>query len=150
MFPLCALLVVAVTGCTHFPFRSSPSVPGPGPADPALAVPAPVVVRGTVTYLQRAVLPPSAVVEVRLRDRTGGEGEGLPVAETTVRRPGQVPVAFELAVPASLFDADHDYALSARILVDELVLFASDAEVPVLTHGHPRDAQLVVNPPAAP
>jgi putative lipoprotein len=143
---LCVVAAVATTGCIH---RSTlPPKPVPNPVPEAAALPAPAILRGTVTYLQRAALPPTAVVEVRIRDLGGGAGEGFPVAEQVIRRPGQAPVAFELEVPANLFDATHEYGVTARIRVEDHVLYASESETRVLTHGAPADLQLVLVPPA--
>jgi putative lipoprotein len=136
-------------GCASFPFGLSSPRPAPVGTDPVAQVRAPVVLQGTVTYLQRIAMHPSAVVEVRLWDLSIDAEVPRVVAEQVIRRPGEPPVAFELTLDAAAFRPDHTYTVSARILVDEAVLFATDTEYRVLTHGAPDSVQLVLARPTA-
>ncbi len=97
---------------------------------------------GVVTYLERVSMHPAAVVVVELRE-TGADGvPSEPLASLVIDRPGQVPVFFVLTAEGVRPDAD--YEVSARIQVEDTVLFASDTAYPVLTRGRPETVQLVL------
>lgn len=104
--------------------------------------------QGTVTYLQRVAMPPSADVVLTLWDLTGNGQAPQPVAEKLLQQPGQVPVEFSWTLEAAPLDPRHEYALRAKIVVDGAVLFATDTDYRVLTLGHPSTVQLVLSRPA--
>ncbi|MCS6772784.1 MAG: YbaY family lipoprotein [Anaerolineae bacterium] len=96
------------------------------------------VITGTVVLLPRAVLPPSAVVEVRLQTLTGADGLPSDVAVQTFAASGQrSPLPFELRYDPARIDPQARYALSARVLVGTQVRWVSRALVPALTQGAP-------------
>ena len=92
---------------------------------------------GTVHYLERIALPPSAEVSVELLDDSGAV-----VAEQT-QTPGerQVPVPFSLECE---LDDLVGYAVRAEIRVDGRVAFRSLDDVPVLTGGQPSEVAIRV------
>ena len=105
-------------------------------------------VTGTVTYLQRMALPPTAVIQVRLLD---GETTDVPCAVSKIVVEDnitlgnrQVPVPFELKFDPSSIDPKHSYSVGATILVDGTPRFISDRAQPVLTHGNPSKVEIVV------
>ncbi len=103
------------------------------------------LLQGTVTYLQRIALPPSAVVELSLtrRNKTGI----VEVLSHKIPRPGQVPIEFELEVPAIDYSAGNQYFISAQIAVDDELLFASETPVRIFEQGSPCHVQLILKPP---
>ncbi|HTO69702.1 MAG TPA: YbaY family lipoprotein [Myxococcota bacterium] len=78
-------------------------------------------VRGVLTYRERVALPPDAHVLVEL-SRAGA----LPVALAVFVPHGQVPIGFELSVPAP---AEASYSLVARIGDRERTWFATPEPV---------------------
>lgn len=114
------------------------------PADRAETLPAGIV-RGEATSLERGELHPLARVIVEMHDLSVFAG-GKPrlVAETAIEQPRSLPVAFELAYPAGTVVAEHDYSVSARIVVGQTVVARTDTLYPVLTRGAPDRVQLVL------
>ncbi|HXZ86634.1 MAG TPA: YbaY family lipoprotein [Myxococcota bacterium] len=82
-------------------------------------------VRGVLTYRERMALPPDAHVEVEL----SREGVG-PVALAVFAPEGQVPIGFELSVPAAP-DESPRYSLRARIADRERSLWVTPDPVAV-------------------
>jgi len=105
------------------------------------------VLQGTVTYLQRIALPPSAVVHLSLGSRDKSAGELKELLAKTIQRPGQVPIEFELELPADDYRAGSQYFITAQIMVDDELLFASEAPQRVFEQGSPCHVQLILKPP---
>jgi len=102
-------------------------------------------ITGTVTYLQRMALPPTAVIEVELRDVSKADAAAEVVAkESLTAGERQVPIAFTLPYDPGKIEASHRYSVGARILVDGKLRYASDQAYPVLTKGNPAKAELVL------
>jgi putative lipoprotein len=107
-------------------------------------------ITGTVTYLQRMALPPTAVIEVKLQDVSLADAPAKVIAEQTFNMgERQVPVSFSLNFDPAKIDPKHTYSLSARITVDGKLVFVSDKSYPVLTAGKPSQAEIVLKPAAA-
>ena len=97
---------------------------------------------GTVTYLERIALPPTAEITVSLVDAD------LRVLATQAQTLGerQVPVPFAV-VYAGAVEEFAIYALRARIDVEGRMAFESPFDVLVLTGGNPSsDVELRVRP----
>ncbi len=90
---------------------------------------------GTVTYRERIALPPDARVEVELLDVSRADAPALAIAETGFVPETQVPIAFSLDYDSREIDARHSYALRARILRGDEVLFRTVQHHGVLTRG---------------
>ena len=113
----------------------------------------PGTVTGTVTYLQRMALPPTAVIEVKLQDVSKADAAAAVIAEESISAQGkQVPIPFELKFDPAEIQAQHRYRISARILVDGQLRFVSDKACPVLAEGAPSSGvEIIVRPvPAKP
>jgi putative lipoprotein len=107
-------------------------------------------VTGTVTYLQRIALPPTAVIEVKLQDVSLADAPVKAIAEQTYNLgQRQVPVPFALSFDPAKIDPKHTYSVSARITVDGKLVFISDQSYPVLTAGKPSQAEIVLKPAGA-
>jgi len=103
------------------------------------------VVSGTVTYLQRMALPPTAVIDLKLQDVSPAGAPATLIAEQRITTDGkQVPIPFELKFDAVKIDQKHQYAVSARITVDGQLWFVSDTAYPVITQGHPSKVNLTL------
>ena len=109
------------------------------------SAPEPLRVSGTVGYRERIALDPSAEVVVRLLDVSRMDAPAVTLAEQRIRANGrQPPFAYDLPVDAARIDPRMRYAVSARILRGEQLLFISDTQYPVLTHGSGTTADLVL------
>jgi putative lipoprotein len=107
------------------------------------------MVSGTVTYMVRSALPPTAVIVVVLLDVTGSNDAvaGTLVAEKKLTLGDrQVPVEFHLGYDKAKINPEHSYGVSARILVDGTARFASDKPVAVVTQGNPSHVEVMVKP----
>jgi uncharacterized lipoprotein YbaY len=102
-------------------------------------------VTGTVTYLQKMAMPPQAVIDVQLQEVSQPESAPKTVAEQKITvGHQQVPVPFELHFDSKRIDPGHGYELSARILVDGRVAFATNQPYPVLTQGKPSHVDMTL------
>jgi putative lipoprotein len=102
-------------------------------------------VTGTVTYLQRMALPPTAVILVQLQDVSLADAPAKLIAEQTYNLgQRQVPVPFALNFDPAKIDPKHTYSVSAKITVDGKLYFISEKPHPVLTDGKPSQVEIVL------
>lgn len=100
--------------------------------------PPPAIVSGTVTYRERMALPANATLDVWIVETTEGQATPAVLIESSLPVKGQqVPLPFELRVEPGRVQHQKTYGLQAAIRSGGQTLFASDAPVPVITHGHP-------------
>ena len=83
------------------------------------------VVFGAVMYRTRMVLPPDAMLTVRLLDVTRVDTPNMVLAEKSIFNPGQPPLAFELPYPPTAIRRDRRTVVEARIEVAGRPLFFS-------------------------
>lgn len=88
-----------------------------------------IAVTGEVSYRERIALPPNAVLTVQLSDMSLPDAPA--VAEQTVDPAGQVPIRFEIKFDGAVVTPEADYALQARITVDNKIWFINDERYPV-------------------
>jgi putative lipoprotein len=135
------LLLSAAAGASLLGACASPSS-APKPATPAASL---LRVSGTVAYRERIALDPSAEVIVQLLDVSRMDAPSVTLAEQRIKANGkQPPFAYELQVDAARIDPRMRYAVSARILRGEQLLFINDTQYPVLTQGGGTSANLVL------
>jgi uncharacterized lipoprotein YbaY len=114
---------------------------------PAAAAKPTASVTGTVTYLQKIALPPTAVVEVKLQDVSLQDGPAVTIAQQTISLDDrQVPVPFTLLYDPTQIDPRRTYAVQARILVAGQLRFINTITYPVITNGRPTQVNIVVDP----
>jgi putative lipoprotein len=102
-------------------------------------------VRGTVTYLQRIALPPTAVVQVRLVDVSRADAPAVVLGEQMIPTGGrQVPFSFEIPYDPAKIDPRYSYAVQARIEDGDRLLFISDRHHAVITRGAPTQVDMVL------
>ncbi|MCE8545428.1 YbaY family lipoprotein [Ruegeria pomeroyi] len=89
-------------------------------------------VSGSAGYRERIALPPGAVLQVELRD-ISRQDVAAPLLSARRYAMTGVPMAFALEYDDALIDPAMRYAVSARILQNERLLFVTDTVVPVLT-----------------
>lgn len=147
LVPLLVTLLALCGGCCTCPWCGRP-MPQAAEGESAAGTPIvsePVVLRGSVTYLERVAMHPSADVVIRLHDVSPLHAAPVLVAERVLRRPGQAPVEFALPVESCRILPGHDYALSACIVVDGTTLFSTSSASPVEVTGTPVAAQLILS-----
>jgi putative lipoprotein len=118
------LAVLFMAGC------SSPGAAPPGGGAASARV------TGTVNYLQRIALPPTAAIKVQLVDVSRADAPAIVLGEQTIQARGrQVPFAFEISYEPGRIEANHTYAVQARIEDDGRLWFISDTRHAVITRG---------------
>jgi putative lipoprotein len=106
-------------------------------------------VSGTVTYLQRIALPPTAVVKVKLADVSRADAPAIALGEQLIETNGrQVPFAFQIEYDPARIDSRLTYVVQARIEDGGKLLFISDRAYPVITRGAPSEVDLILTPVA--
>lgn len=101
-------------------------------------------VTGTVTYLDRAMLPPGAELTVALRDVSSADAPAEVIAATTREIAGAPPYRFVLRYDPDTIDERHTYAVRARVMLEERLLMTTDTVAPVITRGAPRQVELIM------
>ena len=102
-------------------------------------------VTGTVTYLQRVSMPPSAVIKVQLVDVSRADAPATMLGEQIITAAGkQVPFAFEIAYDPAKIDQRFNYAVQARIEDGGKLLFINDQRYAVITRGTPTHVDMVL------
>lgn len=120
--------------------RAVPGIPATGGGGSA-----PARVTGTVTYLQRILLPPSAVVVVQLVDISRQGAPATVLAEQSITTGGNAPpYPFTLPYDTTQIAPTNTYAVQARITVDGQLRFISTQAYLVLTQGRPTSGVEVV------
>lgn len=98
---------------------------------------APGVIRGTVTTPRPPeTLDPAAVLQVELREPMLADAPAVANVEIPLAGMG-FPMSFELPYDPATIAPDHAYAVAARILSGNRLLYVSLAPMPVLTNGAP-------------
>jgi putative lipoprotein len=119
------------------------AVPGEGGAPPP-ATDSPRVT-GTVTYLQRITLPPTAVIKVQLIDVSRADAPARVLGEQSIAAAGrQPPFAFAIDYEAAKIQPNFNYAVGARIEDVGKLLFISDQRHAVITRGTPKHVDIVL------
>lgn len=130
---LIALAALILTGCA-----STNAVTERGAAAPAM-------VTGTVTYRERIALPPTAVIKVQLVDVSRADAPAVVIGDQVIHPGGQqVPLAFEIAYDSTRIEANHSYAVQARIEDGGQLRFINDQHYAVVTRGAPVHVDMVL------
>lgn len=125
----CALLAFAL------------ALPGARAADIAVG---PTTLSGTLAYRERIALPPGAEAIVQLLDVSRADAPAVVVAEQRFAIERQVPIPYRLAYDPATIEARNAYSVSARIVIGERTLFASDRITPVITHERGNTANVLL------
>jgi putative lipoprotein len=107
-------------------------------------------VSGNISYRERIALPPGFVVKVELLDisRQDSPAQTLNAIELTPAH--QVPIAYEIGFDKTRINPRHSYAVRAQIFVDGRLWFTTTQNIPVITRGAPRHADLWLQRVASP
>jgi putative lipoprotein len=107
-------------------------------------------VRGEVTYRERIAVPPGTQLEVLLLDVSRADAPSQTIGGVTLSDIGQPPYSFEIAYRPDQIVSSHQYVVRARLMHEGRLLFTTDRAYPVITAGHPTEAQLVLKRVGAP
>jgi putative lipoprotein len=108
------------------------------------AAEASAAVTGTVTYRERMLLPPDAVIQVSLVDVSLMDVPAKLISRQEIRPEHAVPIAFKLPYDPEAIDERMTYAVQARISSGDKLLFITDTSYQVLTRGQPDHIDLVL------
>lgn len=101
-------------------------------------------VRGEVTYRGRIAVPPGTQLEVLLLDVSRADARSQTIGGVTLSDIGQPPYPFEIAYRPDQIVSSHQYVVRASLMHEGRLLFTTDRAYPVITAGHPNEAQLVL------
>ena len=102
------------------------------------------VIEGTATFRERMALPANAVFEAVLADVSRAGAPAAVIGRTRISSPGSPPYRFTIAYDPPKIDPKRSYAVRARILVGDKLLFTTDTSYPVLTRGNPSSVAVVL------
>jgi putative lipoprotein len=114
------------------------------PENTELAMPEMKSVTGTISYRERILLSPAAIVNVVLQDVSRADAPAMLIAEQTIENVGQVPIKFELLYNPGIIDERMTYAVRATIYEGNKMRFVTDTAYTVLTNGKGNTADLVL------
>ncbi len=83
-------------------------------------------ISGEVLYRERIALPPNAVLTVQLVDISLADAPSSVIGKQIVDPAGQVPIKFTIAFDPVVIQGKAQYALEARITVDNTIWFIND------------------------
>jgi putative lipoprotein len=106
-----------------------------------------LMVTGTVTYRERILLPPDAVVLVQLRDVSLMDVAAKLVSEQIIKPEHSVPIPFSLPYAAEDIDERMTYSVFASIRSGGRLLFITDRSYQVLTRGKSDHVELILVQP---
>mgnify|MGYP003575602897 CR=1 FL=1 len=101
-------------------------------------------VQGTATYPERMAWPPTAVFEALVEDIFDPDAPEV-IGRVRIANPSNPPISFEIPYDRARIRSDHVYGASARILVGERVIFATDT-YSVITRGSDDLVTLAIYP----
>jgi putative lipoprotein len=106
-----------------------------------------LMVTGTVTYRERILLPPDAVVLVQLRDVSLMDVAAKLVSEQIIKPEHSVPIPFSLPYAVEDIDERMTYSVFASIRSGGRLLFITDRSYQVLTRGKSDHVELILVQP---
>ncbi len=92
-------------------------------------------IEGTASYRERIALRPGTVLEVELLDISRADAPSERLALIRIKAQGQVPIPFTLHYDPPLIEQNRTYAVTAKLILQDKVVFRSETVHPVLTRG---------------
>lgn len=128
----------------------SPAAPpfgnDPGPLAGAPAVSGTVSLK-SATFPEDISLPGMAMVHVEILDLSGkNPGTSILGKESIWIAAGKLPVSFRIAYDPSRVDPAHVYAIRARIMENDKLLYLNSIPYYVLTRGAPSKVDVIMTP----
>jgi uncharacterized lipoprotein YbaY len=104
-----------------------------------------LVVKGTVSYVEKTEPPRPYWVEVELVELRRNGSPNRIVAKMMVESPRQVPVPYALRIEKQKIDLKKNYGLIARILVDfDKIMWENATPEPAIVKGSAKSIDIVV------
>lgn len=116
------LLTLFLAGCVGLSYSNTGSEAG-------------LKVSGSLHFDDAGSLPLNARIDVYLLDVTEADAPPEVISSRRMEHSGKSPVAFELDYDPLTIEARHIYTLRAVIRLGETILYTSDMDYPVITHG---------------
>lgn len=117
----------------------------------AQGTPPQYTITGTVAYRERVALPADAAIDVRLEDTSQQDAPAKLIGESVFAGAGQqVPISFQVSFNPADINPAHTYHVRANITLNGTMTFASVAAYPVITHGAPMQANIMLQKVEAP
>ena len=101
-------------------------------------------ITGTVTYRERLMMPPDAVLEVQMQDTSLADAPAETLATYRVENPGAPPYDFAFTYDPAAIDAARSYTLRATIHRGDRLMMTTDTVYPVLTQGGGTHADMLL------
>lgn len=101
------------------------------------------ILRGTVNYVERMALPANAVIIVQLADVSRADAPAEILAEDRITGATGSPIPYRLSFDHAKIDLQHRYALQARILDGDRLLFVTTKHHAVFAGGRNNTRLLV-------
>lgn len=131
-YPLSRRAIMALMGGVGAALATSVRADAPQAGD--------AILKGTVMYRERMMLPQGAQVQVQLADVSLADAPAIILASTTVSDATASPIPFSLEYDPALLKGGHSYALQARIMLGDNLLFINDTR-----HAfQPEDAEVEI------
>jgi putative lipoprotein len=92
-------------------------------------------IEGEASYRERIALRPGAVLEVELLDISRADAPSERLASIRIKPQGQVPIPFALPYDPAMIEPSRTYAVTAKLILADKVVFRSDTVHRVLTRG---------------
>ncbi|MGI6852801.1 YbaY family lipoprotein [Mesorhizobium sp. 1B3] len=84
-------------------------------------------ISGEILYRERIALPPNAVLTVELADVSLADAPASIIGKQVIDPAGQVPIKFTISFDPAVIQPNMQYALQARITVNDTLWFINDA-----------------------
>ena len=101
-------------------------------------------IQGTVRYLERVALSPSAQLEIILADVSLADAPYQIIHQIKIAPAGQVPISFVMEYDAQKIIPSHTYAVMARITDGGHLLFINDRSYQVITRDQPTKVDMIL------
>ncbi|SDI48876.1 YbaY family lipoprotein [Aliiruegeria lutimaris] len=101
-------------------------------------------ITGTVSYLQRMMLPPDAIVEIVLQDVSLADAPAKTLVTYRIEAPGAPPYGFAIHYAPEQVDERMSYGLRASVKQGEKLLMTTDTAYPVLTRGAGTEVEMIL------
>ena len=102
-------------------------------------------IEGTVWYRERMLLPPEAEVRVTLEDVSRMDVKSELISETRFKPHDSPPFSFTLSYDPAKIQANHRYALRARIEVNHKLMFISTEHIPAFDRDPDEPLNILVS-----
>ncbi|HQR60553.1 MAG TPA: YbaY family lipoprotein [Methylophilaceae bacterium] len=103
------------------------------------------LVTGTAAYRERIAMPPDAVFEATLEDVSLADAPAKTIGQVRIEALGSPPIHFEIPYDEARIEARHSYAVRARVLRSDGLMFFTDRSYPVLTRGHGKQVSMMMH-----